>query len=98
MEVKQNRKYFKVGSRKAQLEGNHEIVTRTVSQEEDMTDLGTQLQKKMCLNEDESHFIEEILYTDPCEPEMNFDEKILIHQEVTFNPQQYLNNEHSIIG
>lgn len=52
----------------------------------------------MCLNEDESHFIEEILYTDPCEPEMNDDEKILIHQEVTFNPQQYLNNENSIIG
>ncbi|CAD8056182.1 unnamed protein product [Paramecium primaurelia] len=98
MEVNQNRKYFRVGSRKVQQQCNYEIVTRTGSQEEDITDLGTQLQKKMCLNEDESHFIEEILYTDPCEPEMNFDEKILIHQEVTFNPQQYLNNENSIIG
>ncbi|CAD8079578.1 unnamed protein product [Paramecium sonneborni] len=98
MDVNQNRKYFKVGNRKAQQQSLFEIVTRTTSQEEDLNDLGSQLLKKMCLNEDESYFTQEILYTDPCEPDTNFDDKFLLHQEVTFNPQQYLNNEQQIMG
>ncbi|CAD8091299.1 unnamed protein product [Paramecium sonneborni] len=98
MEVNQNRKFFKIGNQKPKQQRSQEIVARTISQEEDMNDLGNQLQKKMHLNEDESYFTQEILYTDPCEPETNFDEKFLIHQEVTFNPQQYLNNEQSIMG
>ena len=52
----------------------------------------------MCLNENECFFIEEIMYTDPYEPESLLDENICITQDVTFNPQYYLNNENSIIG
>ncbi|CAK82468.1 unnamed protein product (macronuclear) [Paramecium tetraurelia] len=92
------RKYFKTGNRKSQQGCREGIVMRTESQEEDLKDLECQLQKKMCLNENECFFIEEILYTDPYEPEALLDENICINQDVTFNPQFYLNNENSIIG
>lgn len=52
----------------------------------------------MCLNENECFFIEEVLNTDPDEPEALIYENISITQDVTFNPQYYLNNENSIIG
>lgn len=52
----------------------------------------------MCLNDNECFFIEEVLNTDPDEPEVLLDENICINQDVTFNPQFYLNNENSIIA
>ncbi|CAD8156118.1 unnamed protein product [Paramecium pentaurelia] len=93
-----SRKYFKVGNRKPQSVCHEEIVIRKDFQEEDLKDLGNQLQKKMCLNDNECFFIEEVLNTDPDEPEVLLDENICINQDVTFNPQYYLNNENSIIA
>jgi hypothetical protein len=51
----------------------------------------------MCLNEEECFFEEEnkVMYTDPCEPEGEADEKVIINHEITFNPQCYLNNEYN---
>ncbi|CAD8078268.1 unnamed protein product [Paramecium sonneborni] len=92
------RKYFKVGQKKPQTGCHDQIVMKMECQDEDLRDLEFQLQKKMCLNENECFFIEEILYTDPSEPEVLLDENICINQDVTFNPQYYLNNENSIIG
>ncbi|CAK78126.1 unnamed protein product (macronuclear) [Paramecium tetraurelia] len=92
-----SRKYFKVGNRKPQSGCHKDIVMRMESQEEDLDDLESLLQKKMCLNENECYFIEEILNTDPDEPEALLDENIYITQDVTFNPQYYLNNVNSII-
>ncbi|CAD8164035.1 unnamed protein product [Paramecium octaurelia] len=91
------RKYFKVGNRKPQSGSHKEIIMRMESQEENLNDLESLLQKKMCLNENECFFIEEIFNTDPDEPEALLEEKIYITQDVTFNPQYYLNNENSII-
>lgn len=43
----------------------------------------------MCLNDEAWFFNDEnlILHTDPCEPEVELDEKISINYDVTFNPQ-----------